>query len=613
MFDEHEKINVGHNQITDVVVELQDYRLLADETNESQWDLMGTAYEEYTATYLKKKRGQFFTNRLIIDLLVKMTNPNPDEIILDPAGGSGGFVTATMRHVHKLIENSERNEIAKRRAEATLRTNLFMVEISKRLVKVAKTAMILNGDGHAGFTQGNSLGEFNELDPIILSKARKNMPKVILTNPPWAGVGEGRITDKRVLERFQIGKVWKWEQGKYKPTSELLKDGVPPELLFLERCIDWLAPGGRLGIVLPKGVLDTDTALAARQFLFQNSKLLSVINCHKNTFQPFTGPRPCLIVLEKRSHPVSLEEIEDYPIFMAISRKIGQDSEGVPTYKIDDIGNETDDLDHDLDEIFDDFVKLKEGNLRESEYIFSVNFSNLEKGNLRCNPQAFLPSLNDTIKKILEIDGINGWSVEELLHIYPHIKIFKPPRLKSENLVIEDPKDKSNLEPYYTPSTLLQNKSESVKWFDLTKANSTQLRTIKILRLKANEILISRSGSIGRVIYVTKRFEGVIGSDDLIRVQIPDEKLRYYVYQYLRSKAGQDQMKKNEYGSIQQHLEAPHIRRILIPIPDNFEKIDEIIQKSKNSICMHQDAYEIDIDAQKNMSNLLAFYGINGE
>lgn len=59
MFDEHEKINVGHNQITDVVVELQDYRLLADETNESQWDLMGTAYEEYTATYLKKSGVNF--------------------------------------------------------------------------------------------------------------------------------------------------------------------------------------------------------------------------------------------------------------------------------------------------------------------------------------------------------------------------------------------------------------------------------------------------------------------------------------------------------------------------------------------------------------------------
>jgi type I restriction-modification system DNA methylase subunit len=485
-----------------------------------------------------------------------------------------------------------------------------MVEISKRLVKVAKTAMILNGDGHAGFTQGDSLGDFKDLDPIILSKARPGMPKVMLTNPPWAGTEKGRITDDKVLDRFDLGKVWKWNKNNYKKTNEILKEGVPPELLFFERCIQWLAPGGKLGIVLPKGFLDTDTALPARHILFKNCRLLAVVNCHKNTFQPHTGPRPCLILLEKLRKSVSINEIKNYKIFMAISRRIGQDSEGKPIYKIDEAGNITNEIDHDLDQILDQYKKFCNKKIKETEYAFAVNFGDIDKNNLRINPQAFLPSLNLTIKKLLGIDERPDWSVMELSQVSPTIRIFKPPRLKSENLVIENPKDTSGLEQYYTPSTLLQNKTESIKWFDLRRANATQLKTISILRLKKDEILITRSGSIGRIIYVTERFDGIIASDDLIRVCIPNDEIRYYIYHFLRSKAGQDQMIRNEYGSIQQHLEATHIKQILIPIPDNKKILKQLIKNAQSSFSLLEKSFQIDKEAVSEMVTFLSDFGI---
>lgn len=111
VFSEHEKISVGPRSICDVVIELQRYRLLSDLHESDDWDIiMGHAYEQYTATYLKKKRGQFFTNRLVVDFLSQAVDPKYQDIILDPAGGSGGFLTGAMRHVRKKILHSNANE-----------------------------------------------------------------------------------------------------------------------------------------------------------------------------------------------------------------------------------------------------------------------------------------------------------------------------------------------------------------------------------------------------------------------------------------------------------------------------------------------------------------------
>lgn len=572
VFSQEDRIGVGPRVIADVVIELQDYQLVSPIDAAIEWDIMGHAYEQYTSVHLRRERGQFFTNRLIIDLIVGISDPHYMDIILDPAGGSGGFLTGAMRYVRGGIVGSEGSATAKSRQIDRHRTNLFMVESTKRLVKVAKTAMILNGDGHAGMTAGDSLGDYNSLERSVIARAGRGMPTMILTNPPFAGVGQGRVSDPSTLARFQTAQKWSTVDGVYAPTGELLSGGVPPELLFVERCLDWLAPGGILGIVLPKSFLDTATYRPGRELLFRQTQLLAVINCHKDTFQPHTGTRTCVIVCRKLREG---EQLGPYKIFMAISHRIGQNSEGQPIFRRDSVNNLTDEIDQDVTDILTDYRHFRSGNLQPSQYVFAVD--SMEIDEKRCiNPQMFLPHLNETLNNIERVDQIEGWNVLTLDQLDPEIEVFKGPRLKSENLIVPEPVE--GAEPYYTPSAMLQERADSVKWLVTARASASQKAAIDAIRVRRGDIVISRSGSIGRVALITSKYHNAIVSDDLIRVRTKSESRRKFLFAYLQSRYAQDQMMRNEYGAIQQHLEPHHVRNILIPWPDDEEKAEAVLR-----------------------------------
>jgi type I restriction enzyme M protein len=563
VFGEHERIGVSPAAITEVVAVLAPYALTSRLEDADAWDVVGSAYEQYTAAHLKRQRGQFFTNRLLVEFMVRGLDPDADVTALDPAGGSGGFLTGVLRHVRrKAIENGGAAAASERRLR-DLGEQLFLVEASPRLVKIAKAAMLLTGGGHAGMTRGDGLGPYDALDERIRERCGRGAPTLILTNPPFAGQSEGLVTDPAILAGYAV--------------ADRL-DGAPPEMLFFERCLDWLAPGGRLGIVMPKSFLDTATYRPARELLFRNAELLAVLNCHKNTFQPDTGVRTCVVFLRK------LEAGEappaDHDIFMAISRKIGRDSEGRPIFRIDRDGETTDEIDHDLEEILADWRAAAGGALQSSGYRFVVARGELDAA-LNINPQRYLPHLNESLREVAEMDGRDGWTVTSLSQIEQGIAIFKGPRLRTEPLIVEGPGDAAGAEPYYTPSAVLQDRRDGVKWLDLARAGPGRRRRFDKVRVRAGDLLVTRSGSIGRVAYVTRRLHGAIVSDDAIRVRIADEDLRAYVFAYLQSAPAQNQLRRNEYGAVQQHLEPDHVGDLLVPIPDEWTRVRAAIDAAK--------------------------------
>ncbi|MFZ2288928.1 MAG: N-6 DNA methylase [Halopseudomonas yangmingensis] len=580
VFPEGEKIEVPDSAIVETIAVLQPWSLVVGYQDADDWDVMGAAYEQYTHQNLKRQRGQFFTNRLIVSAMVRIVDPKVGEKILDPAGGSGGFVTAAFRHIRQEILDTTRSGSPQRERQLDQAKNeIFLSEISPRLVKLAKTAMLLNGDGHAGMTHADSLGPYNKLDPWIQSRCARGVPKVILSNPPFAGQGDSRITDPQILANYKTAKRTVVSKSTGDVSTELMPQ-QSPEILFFERCLDWLAEGGRMGIVLPKAFLDTSQATSAREFLFENAYLDGVVTLHKDSFQPDTGVRTCIVFLTKKTAQQRKQEDDDYDVFMAVSQKVGQNSEGEPIFVIGDDGVPTMEIDHDLYDIVDDFKASQDGKLQPSQFRYSVKRSDIDD-RLNINPQFYSPHLNESIATVRKFDELDGWSVTTLGQLEKFISVFKGPRLKTENVIVSSPSAGVNVVGYYTPSAMLQDKRDSAKFVDLEKANKKQMHDFEIVMVHEGDLLLTRSGSIGRLAYVSSVMDGQIVSDDMIRVRIPSEHIRAYVAAFLLSENAHAQMLMNEYGSVQQHLEPGHVRDLVVPVPDNWNDATELVESGR--------------------------------
>jgi len=172
---------------------------------------------------------------------------------------------------------------------------------------------------------------------------------VLLTNPPFAG----KIKEQMLLREYELAKN---KKGK-------IPKQVGRDLLFIERALQLIKPGGRLAIVLPQGKLNNTNTEYIRQWLLGRARVLAVVGLHGNTFKPHTGTKTSLLFLQKWGGEAGRPE-DDYPIFMATSKNSGKDNSGEYVYKKDAKGNFVLDergrriLHHDLDEVAETFVKF---------------------------------------------------------------------------------------------------------------------------------------------------------------------------------------------------------------------------------------------------------------
>jgi type I restriction enzyme M protein len=492
--------------------------------------------------------------------------------------GSGGFLIAAMRHVTQKIMRSRRVPAAKRKAVSDFHTHIFGIDKSPKLVKVARTNMILASDGHSGLVHGDTLESPDRLPESFVRRTGPGIPTVILTNPPFGATSEHKITankEPEILAQFSLGRAWERdEEGGMRPTDVFTGEGVPPEYLFAERCIRWVKPGGKVGIVLPRGVLDNDKALPLRTLILDETRVIAVVNCHDDTFKPYTDAKCALLVLEKNKPG---GRPQDYPIFMAISQGIGHNGIGEPIYKTDATGDFiTIDgsliLDEDTGDIFQAWTLLNAGKKSPSENYFQITRRDLAPQTLNLNPVRYLPKYSDSRKRVLALGEQEGWTVERLGQI---AQVFNGPRFKRPYA----DKDKTRgptIVRYFTGNAITQTRGENIKHLDLAKAKPNQMRMIEKLYLRRGMILITDSGTVGRVVYATAYHEGAVGTNNLIRVIVEDEALRGYVFQFLLSRFGQDQLKSNVYGGIVDHIEPDEVKNLLIPIPADRQKVEEI-------------------------------------
>jgi len=386
-----------------------------------------------------------------------------------------------------------------------------------------------------------------------------------------------RITAERepeILEQFDLGRVWRPDaNGRLVRTDQFTAEGVPPEYLFVERCIRWVAPGGRIGIVVPRGILDNDKALPLRTLMLEETRVIAVVNCHDDTFKPHTDAKAALLVLE-RKRPGERET--DYPIFMAISQGIGHNGIGEPLYKTDSKGDIVlvggqPVLDHDCEEIFRAWEILQAGGKSPSEYYFNSSRKQITP-NLNLNPVRYLPRYAASRARVLQVGEQEGWTVERLGQI---AQVFNGPRFKrpyADKGVTTGP----GIVRYFTGNAVTQTKGENIKYLDLAKAKAAQLRMIEKLYLRRGMVLITDSGTVGRVVYATIYHDGAVGTNNLIRVVVEEPALRGYIYQFLSSRLGQDQLRANIYGAIVDHIEPDDVKAVAVPIPKDRALLEEI-------------------------------------
>lgn len=368
IFDANDEIKLTPRSLAYIVSELQPYSLL-----NTNIDIKGKAYEEIVGANLRGDRGEFFTPRNVMKMVVEMINPKMNEKVLDSSCGTGGFLVQAMTHVISHLERQISDSLGIPKEEwdnDTLRMyqdkiselashDYFGFDINPDLVKATKMNMVMNNDGSGNILQTNSLlppHEWSDDFKTRLSEAigvKKSDIKnyktiaffdVIVTNPPFGS--KIPIKDRSILEQFELAHIWANDKKKGTWTmTDRLQSSVPPEILFIERCTQFLVPGGRMGIVLPDSILGSPGLGYIREWLIHNHRIIASIDLNADTFQPHNGTQTSVLFLQKKTQEQKDEEektgkISDYDIFMAMVDKIGHDKRGNPIFKRDSEGNE---------------------------------------------------------------------------------------------------------------------------------------------------------------------------------------------------------------------------------------------------------------------------------
>lgn len=330
LFDDNAKIEIRENSFEQIVKELEIYNL-----STTSDDVKGIAFEKFLGKTFRGELGQFFTPRTIVDFMVSVLDPQEGELICDPCCGSGGFLIKSFEYVREKIEKDIENqkedikaqfygddydkmsdkkkievetEVARTFSYLNEELNInnekgrlrslsfdciYGTDANPRMARTAKMNMIMHGDGHGGVHHHDGLLNVNGIFD--------NRFDVILTNPPFGARVEkdlkiteaDRFTDEAKIEEYKK----RYGREEYERALSQVNDNIGKsllslykinssltEVLFIERCLNLLKPGGRMGIVLPEGVLNTDSLQKARDFVEGKAKILLIVSIPQDVF-----------------------------------------------------------------------------------------------------------------------------------------------------------------------------------------------------------------------------------------------------------------------------------------------------------------------------------------
>lgn len=615
VFPPDAQIELSVSHLPTCISYLQKYKLF-----NSNLDIIDEAFEYLINKTSKGEKGQYFTPRYVIDLCVKMLNPKPNETVIDTAAGSSGFTVHSIFHVwRQLLQQEGKDETHLFTAENKpshyvdyVRKKVFAIDFDEKAVRVARCLNLIAGDGQTNVLHLNTLdwerwkettGEWKWLDryndgfkrlrKLTLDKKGENFRDfsfdVLMANPPFAG----DIKDSRLIHKYELGK--KPESRASTPSKNKSaknkgwQDKISRHILFLERNLHFLKPGGRMAIVLPQGVFNNSSDYYIRDFIAKQCRILAVVGLHPNTFKPHTGTKTSVLFVQKwNDNPKAgalCPHCEDYPIFFATQQHKGKNNSGDKIFARD---AETSKLlldkhghyfvEHDLfstdlengsqtaDGIAEAFIEFasKEGlSFFEDSPFDDVKYRNLLDGleiaELRLNEllqdnrvfridAEFLDKKAIRNQKLIEKHKTRFFS-ELSTYIRKGIFDISPDRYCSEGvpfLRVQDIKngflDKENC-------VYISDEDSSKDW-------KTEL--------DYGDLALSKVGTIGNLCLL---FEKANTSQNVISIKIDKDKINpFYLFSFLTCKVGQISVQRVQALQVQSKLELDDIRQLKIPI-----------------------------------------------
>ena len=388
IFAVDEKIQLTPSHLSVCVSSLQNVKLF-----NSNLEVVDEAFEYLINKSSKGEKGQYFTPRYVIDMCVRMLNPKEDEYMIDTASGSCGFPVHTMFYVWKKImddlgiSQSEQFTTDDKPAECEdyVKEHVFAIDFDEKAVRVARTLNSIAGDGQTNVLFMNTLdyerwgdnvsnldwlktystGWFNLMKLRVSDKSYRDFNfDIVMANPPFAG----DIKESRILAKYEIAKsvaydklkelpkgakyekcegdtpnfadvlssggetIYQMSDGTYRKTKLKETPKMSRDVLFIERNLDFLKPGGRMAIVLPQGRFNNASDKYIREYIADRCRILAVVGLHGNVFKPHTGTKTSVLFVQKWDDELC-PKVDDYNIFFATMKEPSKDNRGDKIYR----------------------------------------------------------------------------------------------------------------------------------------------------------------------------------------------------------------------------------------------------------------------------------------
>lgn len=528
-------------------------------------DPIGDAFEVFVGSESRSRSGQFFTPRSVTDLLVKAIDPKPGETIIDPACGAGGFLTSVVRHwTHKGLYTKEIAELAS--------SNFFGIDKDDYLVKLAKLHISLLTGGHPSILCGDSLALGDDME-LIRKKMEDGGFDVLLANPPF---GAKIVAAKpKVLEGFKLARKWKFYSAldRWVPTADI-KTKVPPQVLFIERCLSLLKVGGRMGIVLPESVLSNKTYRYVVEYLLDAGDIQAVIGMPEALFKTSgkggTHTKTCLLILNKKNPK---DDERSSQIFMAEAKWCGQDSRARA------IAN------NDLPEIGENFASFKMGQTFESSVLgFLINYDSVAS-KILC-PRYYDPQVDERLNSLNKTHILLNFGQlvkDGFLRVSTGDELGKL-AYGTGNIPFVRTSDISNWELKADPKHGVDR-----HFFDSLKDKQD---------IQVNDILMVKDGTylVGTCAIITEYDREIIYQSHLYKIRVMPNKFNlnpFLLLAILSSPIVQQQIKSKRFTQDIIDSLGERINEIILPVPRSEQLCREITEMVQTAINDRVEAREL--------------------